>query len=241
MPTGSKAIGWDLHQTLVGFSPTAHDRFAPLAQADRTLALELRPQMAQTLARLRDWGYRHYITSAATHEHIEAVLQATGIRDAITGIFSGLEVDVGLGKLYRPMAQTLGLSDAEATQRMLVVGDLIYDQPADIDGLVFIQQPDGARHDAATVAGVILQLDDAGAGDIGAGFSSLYGGAQRMGRTLPRLGGGYLLPVAAGTTAYLEMRRPLWQGQRAGLEATSIPTILMLTDEAIAYYSGEGV
>lgn len=239
MPAHPKAIGWDLHHTLVGFAPTARDRFALIPQADQTLALELRPGMAAALTRLSERGYLHYVTTTATHDHAESVLQATGIRGHIAGIFSGLEVDVGLGKLYRPLAAALGLSDAEAAQRLLVVGDLIYDQPADIDGLVFILQPDGVRHDAATVAGMILQLEDAAAGDIGVGFSALYSGARQMGRTLPRLGGGYLLPVTPGTTAYLETRRPLWQGQRAGLEATSVPTILMLTNEAIAYYRGE--
>lgn len=239
MPAYPKAIGWDLHHTLVGFTPTARDRFAPIPQADGALALEPRPGVERALTRLRERGYLHYITTSATREHAEAALQLTGMRNHIAGIFSGLEVDVGLGKLYRPLAASLGLSDVEATQRMIVVGDLVYDQPADIDGLVFIQQPDGFSQDAATVAGLILQLEEAGAGDMGDGFARLYSGARQMGRTLPRLGRGYLMPVAPGVPAYLETRRPLWQGQRPGLVATSVPTILMLTDAALAYYRGE--
>lgn len=239
MPAHPKAIGWDLHHTLVGFTPTAHDRFAPIPQTGPAWGLELRPGMAQALAWLSACGYLHYLTTAATHDHAEAALQSTGIRDHFTGIFSELEVDVGLGKLYRPVAQALDLSDGEATQRMVAVGDVIYDQPADIDGLVFIQQPDGFRHDGSGVAEVILLLEDTGAGDMSAGYSALYSSAERLGRALPRLGGGYLASVAPDTTVYLERRRPLWQGRRAGLEAMTIPTVLMLTEKAIAYYRGE--
>lgn len=229
-----RGIGWDLDHTLVGIRPTSPDRFAPVPLAGAAFAMELRPGAAQALGRLSARGYTQYITTGATREYAERALQSTGIARHFAGIFSGEEIDVGLGKCYRPLAWALDLSDDEARKRMIVVGDVVYDQPADIDGLVFIQQPDGFRHDAGIIADIICLLEETGAGDMSAGFATLYSAARLVGRQLPLLGSGYLATVSPGTTLYLELRTPHLRGERQTL--FTVPTVLSLPDEVIAYY-----
>lgn len=236
--TQPRGIAWDLDHTLVGVAPSSLDRFASLPMSgDLASTLEARPGLHAALAELTVRGYTHYVTTGATRAYAERALRSAGIERHFAGIFPGDDIDVGLGKRYRPVARALGLSDEAARERMIVVGDVVYDQPADISGLVFLQQPDGFRQDARTVSDVIGLLEDLGAGSLQAGYWALYSAAREGGRQLRRLGGGYLTTIPTGATLYVERRSPHWQAEPAEpAGAHTIPTILLLTDEAIAYY-----
>ena len=211
MPEQIRGICWDLDHTLVGLH----------AQTGRASDLIARPGIARALERLARRGFRHVVTTGGTHEYAERVLAAAGLRQHFTGIFEGAEIDAGAGKRYRPVARSLGMTDAEASQRLIAVGDLVYDQPADIGGMVFIHQPNGFRFEGGVVEGVVAMLEEAGGGDLLAGFQARL--------ALPRQEAPWL---PASVTLRLELRSPHQPRHLPRLEDIMIPTVRLLLDEA---------
>jgi hypothetical protein len=157
-------ICWDLDHTLGNFTPLILDQAAPSG---------VRPGISDVLERLARQGVQHVLTTAGSRRYASSVLERTGLQHRIPRIFSGDEIDAGSGKRYRPVAQAFGLTDLDAVRHMVAIGDLIYDQPADIDGLVFVHQPAGYRTDAVVLEDLLARLLAAGNGDVQAGFVAL--------------------------------------------------------------------
>lgn len=210
MRESQRGICWDLDHTLVGVFPA-------LGRANE---LVVRPGIAATLEQLARRGYRHYVTTGGTRAYAERVLAATGLRQRFTGIFEGAEIDAGAGKRYRPVARSLGLTDAESSQRLIAIGDLVYDQPADIGGMVFIHQPNGFRTESSVVEGVIGMLEQAGSGDLLTGFQTCLALAEQGAPWLP-----------AGVTLRLELRNPHHPRPWPRLADIMIPTVRLLPSE----------
>lgn len=215
-----RGVCWDLDHTLIGLcrAPTIHAMSDALAP--RATEIVVRPGIAHTLERLAHRGYWHVVTTGGTREYAEAVLAATGLRQHFTGIFEGAEIDAGAGKRYRPAARSLGMTDEEARRRLIAVGDLVYDQPADIGGLVFIHQPNGFRSEGGTVEGVIEWLEEAAGGGLLEGFETCLALARPEPPWLP-----------AGVTMRLELRSPHHPRRWPRLEDIMIPTVRLLPDE----------
>jgi len=106
-------------------------------------------------------GIKHVITTAAWKEHAEYVLWQAGVRGLYEGIFDIHELcdpkDPDYNKFYSPVAARFGISNDEAPDRMLVVGNLPRDAPADLD-LTFLYNPQGSAYDATAYMKIITRL-----------------------------------------------------------------------------------
>jgi hypothetical protein len=134
-------------------------------------------------------------------------------------------ISVGAGKLYRPVAQAHGLADADASARLIVIGDLADDEPVDLAGVVLIRQPNGHRQDPRVVEDLIVRLHAAGVGSFHAGFQALHASARAGGQEVPY--GGYLAAVG-DATAICCTERPPGPQRRARLGDVATPTITLL-------------
>lgn len=220
MRESQRGICWDLDHTLVGVSP----------ELGRANELVVRPGIAATLERLARRGYRHVVTTGGTRDYAESMLAVAGLRQHFTGIFEGAEIDAGAGKRYRPVAHSLGLTNEEARARLVAIGDLVYDQPADIDGMVFIHQPNGYRCEASVVEDVIRWLEVAGAGDLLAGFHACL---ARMRHDTPLAQDDAAMPLLPpGLTMRLELRSPHQPRPQPRLADILIPTVRLLPSAA---------
>ena len=123
-----KIVCWDLDETLGVFG-----------YEERTL----RYHAKETLEFLLKKNYRHYIASAAERNYIIDILKSTGIENLFHGIFDRNSIKPNLGpkegKLYSAIVVAENLSSKEIEDRMIVIGNSDYDQPVDVDNLVFIQ------------------------------------------------------------------------------------------------------
>ncbi|HVA91571.1 MAG TPA: HAD family hydrolase [Chloroflexota bacterium] len=198
-------ICWDLDHTLGNFTSLILDRGATSG---------IRHGISGVLERLAQLGVQHVLTTTGSRLYASSVLERTGLRHRIPRIFSGDEIDAGSGKRYRPVAQAFGLTDLDAVRRMVVIGDLIYDQPADIDGLVFVHQPAGYCTEAVVLEDLLARLLAAGSGDVQAGFVTLH---TQMGAPLP---------LPDGCRATMQWRNPHASGPVPRLAANlRIPLI----------------
>jgi hypothetical protein len=110
---------------------------------------------------LSNLGIRHVITTAAWKEHAEYVLWQAGIRGLYEGIFDIHELcdpkDPDYNKFYSPVAARFGIRPEDAPDRMLVVGNMSHDAPADLD-LTFLYNPQGSEYDATVYLKIITRL-----------------------------------------------------------------------------------
>lgn len=150
-----RAVCYDLHHTIL----------------DREL--NLRAGVDGLLAKLQHTGTANVLTTTGGGPHLQEVFLNTGIRDYFEEVFEGPQIDVGMGKLYEPAAQGLGITSSDAPNKMVVTGDLESDQPADIDNLVFVQDPSGYKHDASLLERILQQLWSSGRGSFIEGFERI--------------------------------------------------------------------
>lgn len=110
------------------------------------------------LDRLSAEGATHVITTGAITEHAEYVLCSFSLRQHFDGIFARDRIcDQDYNKYYHPVAEALGIPADEAGHRMLVIGNLARDSPADLD-LVFFFHPLGFRYDQTIPESVLSML-----------------------------------------------------------------------------------
>ncbi|MEW6036139.1 MAG: HAD family hydrolase [Candidatus Micrarchaeota archaeon] len=142
-------ICWDLDETLGCFRDYS--------------CLRMTPGIKPLLEGLRRAGLHHVVTTAGSAEHADYVLQASGIRGLFEGIFDYTRIcDAHFNKYYSIVASSLGITPLEAPHRMLVVGNLERDAPADLD-LTFIMHPMGAKYSSrvylAAIGGLLSASD----------------------------------------------------------------------------------
>lgn len=152
----------DLDQTLTGYDG------------------QLRPGAEEVLGRFQRGGIANVLTTAGKGFHLRNVFASTGIERYFAGVFDGDTIDVGMGKLYGPVAKALGHSSQEAPHKMIVTGDQETDQPADLP-LVFIYHPAGFRHDASLLERIIQGLRQLGNDSFIEGFNAIK---RRQNRSL---------------------------------------------------------
>ncbi|HEV2238975.1 MAG TPA: HAD family hydrolase [Ktedonobacterales bacterium] len=216
-------ICWDFDHTLFGYQAAGH------ATGDSPFAgCGVRAGIEGTLERLAGLGYAHDITTGGSRDYVRRALAAVGAEALLrhfAHIFPGDAVSAGAGKCYQPVAQAHGLTAKEASARLIVIGDLADDEPADLAGVVFIRQPNGHRQDPRVVEDLIVKLLTAGAGSLYAGFVEMFAQACAGRHEIPY--GGYLAEVVNGTSICCAERPPGPQ-RRARLGAVATPTITLL-------------
>ncbi|MFH0885349.1 MAG: HAD family hydrolase [Candidatus Micrarchaeota archaeon] len=103
-------------------------------------------------------GIKHVITTAAWKEHAEYVLWQAGIRDLYEDIFDVHQIcDKNYNKYYRPVAASLGIQPEEAPERLIVIGNLERDAPADLD-LTYLYHPEGSAYNAMVYLRILSRL-----------------------------------------------------------------------------------
>lgn len=147
-------VCFDLHHTLL--KPDFH----------------LRPGTRELFEKLGNEGRRIILTTTGGGPHLQEIMRVTGLQGHFAQVFEGSQINVGMGKLYAPAAASLGLSAKEAPHKMIAIGDLLDDQPADIP-IVFIQHPGGYRFDASLLYHVIHRLLEAGNNSFINGFTNI--------------------------------------------------------------------
>jgi hypothetical protein len=225
MNTG--VICWDFDHTLFGFQSTA-PATVPAVRDPLFAGFGVRTGIEQTLERLGRQGYVSDITTGGSLEYVTRALEAAGAADLLrqfAHIFPRDAISVGTGKLYRPVAQAHGLSDEAASARVIVIGDLTDDEPADLAGVVLVRQPNGHLQNSRVVEDLITTVRAAGNGDFYAGFGVLHARALAQGQEIPY--GGHLAMVVAGT-AICCAERPPGPQRRARLGDVATPTITLL-------------
>lgn len=180
-----KIFGWDLDHTLGNFYPIAISKRTLSPEYDEELSRTcLRKGITEFLEKLCNQNCRNVIMTQGTTAYAHEVLVSTGLDRYFVEIFDGEEINVGRGKLIKPLIKKIGLTDEEARKQILITGDLRDDQPADISGVVFIFHPGGYRYGADILHTTFSLLDDLGEGNFSNGFSSLYQRAHSL-QSLP--------------------------------------------------------
>ncbi len=175
-----KVICWDLDETLGHFRRIGYKLMGQkVPQFEQPISL--RYGLTDLLSSLSSKGYQHFVTTSARSGYAEEVLRRTGLAGYFTGVL-GKEVicseefisDGGFGKLYRPVAKIVGFSDEQAASDMIVIGNAPGDQPADISGLVFIQDRNSVNNDSVVASLILERLNELGKNNFNNGFAEMY-------------------------------------------------------------------
>jgi hypothetical protein len=161
--------------------------------------------LIEGLARL---GIKHVITTAAWKEHAEYVLWQAGVRGLYEGIYDIHQIcDKDYNKYYHPVAASLGISPEEAPDRILVVGNMSRDAPADLD-LTFLYHPQGSVYDATVYLKIITRL--LALSDSWASAHDVMQGQNRYAMPVPGFDGGqqYIDDIWVGVGRYQRNVRP---------------------------------
>lgn len=141
---GQRFICWDLDETTGSFRDYRR--------------MGLTRGMEPLLEGLRAMGLRHVITTAALRQHAEFVLKNAGLLDLYDGIFDARDIcDADYNKHYLPVAKRFGIPESDAPGRILCVGNLERDAPADLD-LAFLHHPGGVESNAGVYLRIISRL-----------------------------------------------------------------------------------
>ncbi len=226
-------VCWDFDHTLFGFQGEA--QVTPAAPREGEFrGFGLRPGIEATLQRLALLQLASDITPGASLALVTRALAATGasgILRHIARIFPGDEIAVGGSKYYEAVAQYHGLTPDEASKRMLVIGDLHADAPADLAGVVLIRQPYGHLRDPRVVEVVIGRLRTLGEGDFSRGFHRMREQAQSAARWIPY--GGALVMQEGRTLVCIDESPPHPQ-RVVRLGDARIPVISLLESTLLA-------
>jgi hypothetical protein len=168
----NKIICWDLHHTLGHFLTIGRDLMYGTYTEGNPESLGLRKGIDRLLESLCNQGCRNFITTTGNSLQAHTILQRTGIAAYFEDIFDRETIDIGAAKLYRPVAQKVGLSDEQAQRDMLAIGDMETDQPADI-GIVFVHQPGGYRYHGQVLDTVLGAVINSGEDNFWRGFEQI--------------------------------------------------------------------
>jgi hypothetical protein len=113
------------------------------------------------LESLRDRRCRHILTTAASETYARIVMEKTGLRKHFDAVFSFSTVwperDMGKPKIYSPVAEHLGLSESEARDCMIAVGNTPLDLPRDLD-IVTLYHPQAIKCNAEVLGMIFSEL-----------------------------------------------------------------------------------
>lgn len=139
-----RVICWDLDET-IGFFRDYRE-------------MHVMRGIGPLLDRMSCSGARHVVTTAASREHAEYALGYFSLTRHFEGIFARDSIcDADFNKFYAPVAESLGIAPDEAEHRILVIGNLPRDSPADLD-IVFFFHPQGFRYDQSIPESVLSLL-----------------------------------------------------------------------------------
>jgi len=144
-------ICWDLDETLGDFR----------ALEKGSDAVKIREGMQGVLEAARQKGIRQVVTTSATRDYAEKGLGILGIREYFDEIFPFEKVAGYLGKKYKPVLEHYKLTEKEAGEKLIVVGDSIRDRPLDISGLTALIECDTAAN-AENIGHAIAKLTSNG-------------------------------------------------------------------------------
>lgn len=163
----SPVICWDLDDTLGSFGWSCQDQ-----DQERTPSALLRYGVADLLRNFsEESGYLQAVTTGATLQRANDVLEKTGLLHHFEWVFGRETVGI-LGKRYRPVVETLGLSDEDMRANMIVIGDSSLDEPMDTD-LVFLHV-NSLNMEALVICKIVTTLLEKGEGHFRNGFEMLY-------------------------------------------------------------------
>jgi len=152
----TKLMCWDYNETIIGYGRD-----------------EIRPNIAEVLAALRERGYKNIVTTTISERYVEQGLRQAGLDSLIDGVFGGVRDPRLRAKRYREAVESVGIPIEQASERVVVVGDKPHDHPCDLADVVFILNPEGYKADARVVQALLLRLEEHGNGNILAGFDGL--------------------------------------------------------------------
>jgi len=166
-------IGYDLDNTLGTFT-----RLRPDTPKGTPEELGVRPNLIPLLNEVTRRGGLNMVTTGGTLEYAHRVLRQTDLAPYFHEVFGKDDTDAGHGKNYTAVRRSLGLTELEEAEKLLVTGDIRYDQPAQNES-VFVWHPDGYQFDASVLHKVIFNLFDTGNGNFQQGFHVLYDQSER--------------------------------------------------------------
>lgn len=173
----SKAICWDMEGTLGEFSDIAlevlGDKLIPKEQILVPEKVGVRYGQRELLERLSLQGFEHFVTTSACAEYANEALRRYDLLKYFEKVFDCDAVQHLRGKKYRPVTEVMGFSDSDASSNMVVIGNNDIDQPADIEGLVFINQSHCLNYDAIVTEKILRHLLKKGNDDFKKGFDVL--------------------------------------------------------------------
>jgi len=148
MSRGRRIICWDLDETLGKFRDPQK--------------MSLTKGILPVLDKLRSFGTRQVITTAASRGHAQLVLTSFNIGHYFDALFSFDQIcdpspESGFNKHYLPVAVYFGISPTQASHDMISIGNHSRDAPADLD-FPFIFRPYGSSYDASLFIPLISRL-----------------------------------------------------------------------------------
>lgn len=184
MLSNKKVICWDLDETLGSFRRIGYE-LAGKNIPDLEKPISLRSGITELLSQLSSEGFLHFVTTSGTSDYAKEALRRTGLighfqevfgRDVVSTDDEGTEYYEG--KLYRPVADHIGLSDEQALSNMIVIGDAAGDKPLDLDGLVFVEHRNCHYTDSSVTYRILKKLEELGNGNFKKGFEKMFQDGQ---------------------------------------------------------------
>src|SRR5512135_1271442 len=150
----SRVICWDLDETLGRFRPPEGNG----PHRNRGLTRGIRTILEEHL----DSGCRHVVTTAAEASYAATTLDEFGITRYFDGIFDrSIICDGRFNKSYLSVASRFGVPPEEAPDRIIVVGNLAKDAPADSD-IVFLYHPNAIDYEAGVLNDTLRYMESFG-------------------------------------------------------------------------------
>lgn len=113
------------------------------------------------LESLRDRGCRHILTTAASGPYAKIVMEKTDLRRHFDAVFDFSTIwperDMARPKKYGPVAEHLGISESEARDSMIAVGNSPLDLPRDLD-IVTVYHPQAIKCNAEVLDMLFSEL-----------------------------------------------------------------------------------
>ncbi|HSV43504.1 MAG TPA: HAD family hydrolase, partial [Candidatus Bathyarchaeia archaeon] len=159
--TSNKIVIWDFDDTLWSFRPGTQ------------LPYYFRKNIGRTWYRLARRGARHVIATQQSLRHVEDIMHLAGISLPVAQIFERMEIYHGNGihgKTYKPIVERMRITNPAA--EMVVIGNSVFDIPADVPGLVFILV-NNIDLPAQYFEKIIRLFDGIGKGDLSRGFDNI--------------------------------------------------------------------
>jgi hypothetical protein len=178
-----KVIAWDRDRTLGRFSILSRLLAGiPESEIPDNIDEGLKPGIKKLLSDLIENGFEHYVVTSAGKELAQPILKISGLEGFFQKQFAGSDCltyePIGIwdapDKLYSPVIEHSGLTPNQAKDNLLIIGDQDLDKPHDLEGVVFIEHPQGYRFHSYVLRSIIGALLKRGNESLGRGFENMY-------------------------------------------------------------------